>query len=60
MVFLISLYLTLGSQIQIPLHPSNCMITQLKLDKDRKALLERKKRIAKKKDKHREGLVGQD
>mmetsp|Transcript_55964 Transcript_55964/g.77141 ORF Transcript_55964/g.77141 Transcript_55964/m.77141 type:complete len:137 (-) Transcript_55964:175-585(-) len=33
-----------GQQHQIPIHPSNCMITTLKLDKDRKALLERKKR----------------
>jgi hypothetical protein len=36
------------------------MITQLKLDKDRKALLERKKRIAKQKNKHQEGAAGLD
>jgi hypothetical protein len=36
-------------------HPSNVSITNLKLDKDRKALLERKKRVAKQKNKHREG-----
>jgi large subunit ribosomal protein L26e len=31
-----------GQQAQIPIHPSNCRITALKLDKDRKAILERK------------------
>jgi hypothetical protein len=31
------------------------LITQLKIDKDRKALLERKKRVAKQKNKHKEG-----
>jgi large subunit ribosomal protein L26e len=31
-----------GASIPVPIHPSNCVITQLKLDKDRKALLERK------------------
>jgi hypothetical protein len=37
------------------------LITQLKLDKNRKALLERKKRIAKKKNKGKEaGLSGVD
>lgn len=45
---------SLGSQIQIPIHPSNCVITTLKLDKDRKALLERKKRDIKQKQKHKE------
>ena len=39
-------------QSNIPIHPSNCVITTLKLDKDRKALLERKKRTAK--DKHKQ------
>ena len=34
-----------GQQAQIPIHPSNCEITALKLDKDRKKLLERKKRV---------------
>ena len=33
-----------GSQVQIPIDPSNCEITQLKLDKSRKALLTRKNR----------------
>jgi hypothetical protein len=33
------------------------LITQLKLDKDRKALLERKKRVTKQKNKHREGAA---
>lgn len=40
-----------GQQSNIPIHPSNCLITTLKLDKDRKALLERKKRNAAPKDK---------
>ena len=38
-----------GQQAVIPMHPSNCVVTALKLDKDRKALLERKKRDAKNK-----------
>ncbi len=46
--------------MQIPLHPSNCLITQLKLDKDRKSLLEKKKRIPKQKLKHKEGMAGVD
>ena len=33
-----------GSQVQIPINASNCEITQLKLDKSRKALLARKNR----------------
>ena len=33
-----------GSQVQVPIDPSNCEITQLKLDKSRKALLQRKNR----------------
>ena len=37
---------TNGQEIKVPIHPSNCEITQLRLDKDRKALLERKKRRA--------------
>ena len=36
-----------GQQAQLPIHPSNCVVTALKLDKDRKRLLERKKREAK-------------
>jgi hypothetical protein len=46
-----------GTQIQIPIHPSNCLVTQLKLDKDRKNLLERKKRSIKQKEKHKEGAA---
>ena len=42
---------TNGQEIKIPIHPSNCEITQLKLDTDRKALLGRKKRSAS--DKHK-------
>ena len=30
--------------MNVGLHPSNCVITKLKLDKDRKAILERKDR----------------
>ena len=33
-----------GQQVQIPIASSNCVVTSLKLDKNRKALLERKKR----------------
>merc|ERR1711998_254729 len=36
-----------GQQVQIPVDPSNCEITQLKLDKSRKALLARKNRSSK-------------
>ena len=51
---------TNGQQAQIPIHPSNCVITQLKLDKNRKAILERKKTPVKNKNKHREGMAGVD
>merc|ERR1712238_626457 len=37
-----------GQTVPIGIHPSKCMITKLKLDKDRKALLERKNRALKK------------
>eukprot|EP00933_Yihiella_yeosuensis_P019800 TRINITY_DN159_c0_g2_i2.p1 TRINITY_DN159_c0_g2~~TRINITY_DN159_c0_g2_i2.p1 ORF type:complete len:137 (+),score=30.37 TRINITY_DN159_c0_g2_i2:91-501(+) len=37
-----------GQTVNIPIHPSKVVITKLKLDKDRKALLERKNRAAKK------------
>ena len=33
-----------GSSVNVGIHPSNCVITKIKLDKDRKALLERKDR----------------
>jgi large subunit ribosomal protein L26e len=33
-----------GATVQIGIHPSKVVITKLKLDKDRKALLERKAR----------------
>lgn len=33
-----------GVTIQIPIHPSNLVITKLHLDKDRKNLIERKQR----------------
>lgn len=32
-----------GAQVPVPIHPSKVQITKLKLDKDRKALIERKK-----------------
>ena len=32
----------LGSSVPVPIHPSNVVVTTLKLDKDRKNLLERK------------------
>jgi large subunit ribosomal protein L26e len=61
MVIFLQLFIhCLGSQVQIPIHPSKCVVTQLKLDKNRKALLERKKRVAKQKNKHREGMAGVD
>jgi large subunit ribosomal protein L26e len=37
-----------GQMINVPVHPSNCVITALKQDKDRKAILLRKKRTAQK------------
>lgn len=43
-----------GTQVQVPVHPSNCRVTSLKLDKDRKAILERKKRTEVSKDKHKQ------
>jgi len=42
---------TNGQQANIPVHPSNCVITTLRLDKDRKALLAKKKQSGSK-DKH--------
>ena len=37
-----------GAVFNLPIHPSNVVITKLKMDKDRKALLERKKAAASK------------
>ena len=34
---------TNGAQVPVPIHPAKVQITKLKLDKDRKALIERKK-----------------
>ena len=42
----ISKELLTGKSVNTPIHPSNCEITALKLDKDRKKLLERKKAAA--------------
>jgi large subunit ribosomal protein L26e len=36
-----------GATVQVGIHPSKCVITKLKLDKDRKAILERKSKEAK-------------
>merc|ERR1719498_2269565 len=36
-----------GSQVQVPISASNCVITALKLDKSRKALLKRRNKSAK-------------
>ena len=33
-----------GNTVQVPIHPSNCEVTQLKADKSRKTLLARKDR----------------
>ncbi len=46
-----------GTQVQVPLAPSNCQITTLKLDKDRKKVLERKKVVSKAKGKYEAGKV---
>merc|ERR1711976_1047459 len=49
-----------GTTVQVGIHPSSCVITKLKLDKDRKAMLERRaaSRAAKQaKDKHTEESV---
>ena len=50
--------LFIGTQVQIPIAASNCVITSLKLDKDRKSILEKKKRVAGASDKHKEGMSG--
>jgi len=44
-----------GTQVQVPIDASNCQITNLKLDKDRKKLLERKKVVEKGKGKYKAG-----
>merc|ERR1712113_1013865 len=44
---------TNGQQANIPIHPSNVVVTTLRLDKDRKAMLARKKRVAGSKEKHK-------
>ena len=36
-----------GATVQVGIHPSKCVITKLKLDKDRKAILERKNKEGK-------------
>merc|ERR1711990_740454 len=36
-----------GATVQVGIHPSKCVVTKLKLDKDRKAILERKNRETK-------------
>ena len=36
-----------GATVQVGIHPSKCVITKLKLDKDRKAILERKNKETK-------------
>lgn len=36
-----------GATVQVGIHPSKCVITKLKLDKDRKSILERKNRESK-------------
>merc|ERR1712194_348092 len=40
-----------GAQVNVGIQPSNCIITKLKLDKDRKAILDRK-------DRSKTGFVG--
>lgn len=46
-----------GTTVQVGIHPSNVVITKLKLDKDRKALLERKNKSNAKKGKITENEV---
>mmetsp|Transcript_27931 Transcript_27931/g.37853 ORF Transcript_27931/g.37853 Transcript_27931/m.37853 type:complete len:144 (-) Transcript_27931:373-804(-) len=36
-----------GATVQVGIHPSKCVITKLKLDKDRRAILERKDKTSK-------------
>ena len=36
-----------GATVPVGIHPSKCVITKLKLDKDRKAILDRKNKEAK-------------
>jgi hypothetical protein len=50
----------IGTAVQIPIHPSNVVVTALKLDKNRKAILEKKRRVVKDKIKHKEGMAGLD
>ena len=45
---------TNGQQANIPVHPSNCVITALKLDRDRKEMLKRKARTVDNKEKHKQ------
>ena len=50
-----------GQTVQVGINASNCVITKLKLDKSRKAILERKNRVkdsAKGKGKYAEADVG--
>jgi len=37
----------LGQTVQIPVHPSKVVITKLKMDKDRQAILDRRNRTKK-------------
>merc|ERR1712048_106150 len=49
-----------GTTVQVGIHPSNCVITKLKLDKDRNAMLARRaagRAAAQAKDKHTEESV---
>ena len=49
-----------GTTVQVGIHPSNCVITKLKLDKDRNAMLARRaagRANAQAKDKHTEAEV---
>merc|ERR1712042_32094 len=49
-----------GTTVQVGIHPSNCVLTKLKLDKDRNAMLTRRaagRAAAQAKDKHTEESV---
>ena len=48
-----------GATVNVGIHSSNCVITKLKMDKDRKEILERKNRstMAEKKGKHTDDSI---
>jgi large subunit ribosomal protein L26e len=51
MVRLSEIFEKKGAPVQIPIHPSKCVITKLKIDRDRNELLQRKERTLESKNK---------